>query len=211
MDLGTIASGALALFTGGGSTAVSAIGGGIIGGIASIFRLRHDYKMRALDYEDKKDQRKHNENILMREIAGAENLQKLKFEETVIKKDFDGLIESIKASTKTLSEKFASKMSPGVANFVGAMLGIADFLTGLVRPGVAVYSVYFIFYKVWAMIPPETWVLLINDKEIAQMIAMSTLNTATFIASTAVSWFFGSRPSRAPREVKSKSFETIGM
>jgi hypothetical protein len=204
MDLGTVASGVLSFFTGGGSSAVSAIGGGIIGGIASIFRMKHDYKMKALDLEDKKDQRKHDENILMKEIAGAENLQKLKAEETTTKKEYEGLVASIKSDMATFSQGFADKMSPTAASFVGIILGFVDFIRGLVRPGIAIYSTYFMFNKIWRMIPVKTWQLMFADKDLASQMAIATLNACIFISTTAISWWFGSRPSKPPLEVNGK-------
>jgi len=188
----------IGLFTGGAGSAISAIGGGIIGGIASIFRLRHDFKMEKLKIEDRVSARENDLVVQKLEIAGAEEMQKLKMDELATSKDFEGLIASVKSDMAAYSKAFADKMSPLAANIVGVMLGFADFCRGMIRPFIAVYSVYFMFNKIWRLIPQSAWNTVFNKPEVAGMMAMATLNACIFISTTAVAWWFGSRPSKPP-------------
>ena len=192
----------IGLFTGGAGSAISAIGGGIIGGIASIFRLRHDFKMEKLKIEDRDKERENNIVVQKLEIAGAEKMKKLKMDELVTTKDFEGLITSVKSDMAAYSKAFADKMSPWAANIVGVMLGFVDFCRGMIRPGIAVYSVYFMFNKIWRLIPQSAWDAVFNKPEIAATMAMATLNACIFMSTTAVAWWFGSRPSKPPRGEK---------
>ena len=207
MDIGGIAAN---LLTGGGSGLLSALAGGVTGFIGGIFRQRHDRKMKEIELKEKQIEIAENDkdrqfqlDVMDKEAENAEKIAKIQFDEKKFTGDMNALMASIKADQASYSKAWAEKVSPGMANIIGLGLGIVDTIRGLIRPGITLYLVY-LMADIWKSAKASLLSKIATDEKFAAAFSLRVTDMIMYLTGLSVGWWFGSRPTKPPRQMERK-------
>jgi len=190
------------IFTGG----ASAIFGGVLGTIGGIFTkwMDHKNKMEEMELESKERaaDRAHDLACIAAETEKATKIANLQAEKEMdlartnaaaqqMLAEFTTLNKAIdaEAAGATWSTAWASKLSGAWAGLAGMMMVIVDMVRGLTRPGLTLYLVILVTIMYNSMVQKAT----VLTAEQSFQVCNSIVNMALFLASSAVSFWFGSR------------------
>ena len=179
------------IFTGG----TSAIAGGILGAVGGVFQKWMDYRQQIrlaeLQGAEKDKERAHDLAVMKMEAEKAASIAAIQEEGEIRVADLSALQESIKgeAAGATWSTAWAGKLSGVWAGIAGMLLVVVDMVRGLTRPGITLFLVLMVAGMFWQTSKQAGALTTTDAAEIYKTIIDMTL----FLASTAVSWWFGSR------------------
>lgn len=188
-----------------GALVSGVLSGGATGLLGILIQQWGDNKKRAHDLELIKQQ--HMQTLELRRIEGEQALQMA----TVSAESAERLAE-IQAAAK-LEESASDDYRASVANdkatylapeaqkawYVVAALGFVDFLRGIIRPGITIYSMVLLtllLYWVHDMWQRSQIVLTPDD---SKKLMMEVIGTTTYLVITTTVWWFGRRPEAPPK------------
>lgn len=157
----------------------SAAGGGALGVIGNFLKGKAEIKIKQLDHEHEKEMK----NI---DIRAAEADAKIKMQLSAL--ESSGRIEEAKVNAEHTILKSSHDMD--TARYGG---GIIDFARGIMRPLITLYLLLIMSYIGYELNKLVGGLKSMDDKELFSMYD-SLINSIVFLTTTAVTWWFGSRP-----------------
>ncbi len=152
---------------------LSGIGGGIFGAIGALGSKILDYKMLGVKNAHELALRDKDREMMQLEFANKSELAKVEADTQIALKDFEAQSASLAADRATYGDSLTGR--------------IVDTARGLIRPVITAASMILVGYDT---------VLALQGSTLSAQDRMSILNTSLFIAGTAITWWFGSRPNR---------------
>jgi hypothetical protein len=102
--------------------------------------------------------------------------------------DYRAAIDADKATYSTPGAQESSRL-------VRWMMGVVDFLRGIIRPGITIYSMVLLtILMLWVQSMYQSKALSLTTEQ-TQKLALDIIGTVTYLASTTVTFWFGVRPS----------------
>jgi hypothetical protein len=155
-----------------------------------IIKLNHSnaIDLKRVDMEAAKDKYEANKNIA---VVEANSREAVALEERLAK-EFDAEQKSVQESMRTDKSSYYTGPSTG---FIGFLLGIVDFIRGLVRPLLTAYLVGLLTYVFWWTqgVVAKMGVQQFTQAE-AKDLVMQITGAVIYLATVSVVWWFGTRP-----------------
>lgn len=169
---------------------VGTLVGTITGLLGTAFTAWNTRKMKALDIEDKKLDRKHeldmvkaNTEAMIKEVEANIKITETEIAGEIEKSDVDMFAQVQQLGNKDLfKESYWEKLSTSkfggiVSGILAALFGIVDVIRGLMRPGITTALIYIMYGY-------------LQDTKVVDPIALDYI---TGLTTTAVVWWFGHR------------------
>lgn len=184
----------LAVFSGGATGLL----GLLLKGYFELKNRQEDYKVAQLNADLSKQlaeiESKRLEARLNADAAHDASVQETRFFEV----DGENLRESFKHDTSTLIDPskltLSGKWGRFVAGLVTLLLGLVDVLRGALRPVMTGYLCGVVTYMLWWVIQYTGDHKSLITSENLQAVVMQVVTTILYVWSTAVTWWFGTRP-----------------
>ncbi len=185
----------------------SAAGGGFIGLIGTAIKGFQEYKdrqaqrqheldMRRIDQEDMRIEADLAIQQTEAEFAGKANLANI---EGAIARDVAASelqATSYENDKATYSTGATGTLTGSISNLIRGLLVLVDVVRGMMRPGITIYLIVIeslICYQLYQLL--LKFEVLPADEALKLFIVV--VNSVVFLTSTAVTWWFGSRPNRS--------------
>jgi hypothetical protein len=188
-----------------GSILTGVLSGGATGLLGVVIQQWGDQKKRVHDLDVLKQQ--HAQTIELKRLEGdqaekmaqmsADSAERLAEIQAAARAD-----ESASADYKASMDNDGTRYLPAGAKlnpFVIVMLGIVDFMRGIIRPGITIYCMALLtLLLIWVN---DMWQrsLLNLTPDDAKKLAMEVITTTTYLTVTSVIWWFGRRPEAPPK------------
>lgn len=184
----------LTVFSGGATGLL----GLLLKGYFDLKNRQEDYKVAQLNADLSKQlaeiESKRLEARLNADAAHDASVQETRFFEV----DGENMRESFKHDTSTLIDPskltLSGKWGRFVAGLVTLLLGLVDVLRGALRPVMTGYLCGVVTYMLWWVIQYTGDHKSLITSENLQAVVMQVVTTILYVWSTAVTWWFGTRP-----------------
>lgn len=187
----------------------SAAGGGFLGLIGTAFKgwqefkdrqaqREHEQKMRVLDQDE---MRLENELAIKATEAEYNGKIDLKNIEQVISEDLNATElrrESYKHDQATYSKGALNKLSGFFGDLFLGLLVLVDVFRGIMRPGITTYLLIIESYIAWYLYQLVIKLDLMSSTQAVDLLTQVVMSIV-FLTSTAITWWFGSRPNQQRR------------
>lgn len=148
--------------------------GAITGTIGAIGSKIIDYKMEGLKNEHELAMKDKETELAKLGFSNKIETAKMDQETQKLVKDLEALRASVEADKAAYGESVLGR--------------IVDFMRGITRPLITYASMSLIIY--------DTIVVMVNKESLTLVQRMEVINTSTFLAGVAITWWFGTRPNR---------------
>jgi hypothetical protein len=159
------------------------LGSILSGPIGAIFGAGSAIVTKVIDYKDRNAQRDHELQMrdkdreqLAMELASKSEIAKVDADTQVTMKEFDAVAASIGSDKATYGDSLTGR--------------IVDAARGLIRPVITSASMALVIYDT---------VIAFKGAVLSPADRMTIINTAQFLAGTAIAWWFGARANYAKR------------
>lgn len=181
------------------------LGGGATGLLGILIQQWGEHKKRGHDLDVMKQQ-----HLQTLELSRQENEQKLQLANvTTASAERLAEIQAAARAEEMSSEDYRASMDNDRARylspeaqknwFVIVMMGIVDFMRGIIRPGITLYGMAILtMLLTWVH---DMWLRsqLNLSPDDTKKLVMEIVGTATYITVTSVVWWFGRRPEAPPK------------
>ena len=188
-----------------GSLITGVLSGGATGLLGILIQQWGDNKKRTHDLELLKQQ--HTQTLELRRIEGEQALQMA----TVSAESAEKLAE-IQAAAR-LEESASDDYRASVASdratysspeaqkvwYVAAAMGFVDFLRGIIRPGITIYSMVLLTLLLYWVHDMWSRSLLVLSQDDTKKLMLEVVGTTTYLVITTTVWWFGRRPESPPK------------
>lgn len=182
------------------------LGGGATGLLGILIQQWGEHKKRGHDLDVMKQQ-----HLQTLELSRQENEQKLQLANvTTASAERLAEIQAAARAEEVSSEDYRASMDNDRARylspeaqknwFVIVMMGIVDFLRGIIRPGITLYCMVILtMLLTWVH---DMWVRsqLNLSPDDTKKLVMEVVGTATYLIVTTTVWWFGRRPEAPPKK-----------
>lgn len=181
------------------------LGGGATGLLGILIQQWGEHKKRGHDLDVMRQQ-----HLQTLELSRQENEQKLQLANvTTASAERLAEIQAAARAEEMSSEDYRASMDNDRARylspeaqknwFVIVMMGIVDFMRGIIRPGITLYGMAILtMLLTWVH---DMWLRsqLNLSPDDTKKLVMEIVGTATYITVTSVVWWFGRRPEAPPK------------
>lgn len=188
-----------------GSLITGVLSGGATGLLGILIQQWGENKKRRHDLELLKQQ--HTQTLELRRIEGEQALQMA----TVSAESAEKLAE-IQAAAR-LEESASDDYRASVASdratyssldaqkvwYVAAAMGFVDFLRGIIRPGITIYSMVLLTLLLYWVHDMWSRSLLVLSPDDTKKLMLEVVGTTTYLVITTTVWWFGRRPESPPK------------
>jgi len=189
----------------------SAAGGGLIGAIAAAFNKwqerkdreaerKHQVEMRKLDHAEMEKERSFQLSKTDKEIEGAQRRAETEAQAATEVADRNTQVASLNAdkATYSMTDWVGRGLRGTAAAFASLLMVFVDFSRGMIRPAATVYLLVVQSVIAWALYQIMKTLGgasgLTGDQ--VYNLLYATVQSLNFLSATALTWWFGARPSQ---------------
>lgn len=188
-----------------GSVLSGVLSGGATGLIGIAIQQWGDHKKRTHDLDVLKQQ--HAQTIELKTLEGnqAEKMAQMGAESAERMAEIQAAAradEAASADYRASMDNDTTRYLPAGAKlnpFVVVMLGIVDFMRGIIRPGITIYCMVLLTMLLFWVHDMWTRSLLPMTGDDTKKLAMEIVTTTTYLVVTTTVWWFGRRPETPPK------------